>query len=85
MQTKNPFLEEMARLGEAAAGLAQAAQEEARSAMRAQADKWVAELDLIRRDEFEALKAQVGQLRDELASLKGAAAPKAAPKTAGKA
>jgi BMFP domain-containing protein YqiC len=70
MQTQNPFLDEMAKLAQAAMGIAQAAGEEAKSAVRAQSDKWAADLDLIRRDEFEALKAEVSSLRAELASLK---------------
>ncbi len=71
MQTRNPLLDELARLSTGAMGLAQAASEEAKSAMRAQTDRLVAELDLVRRDEFDALKAEVAALRAELASLKG--------------
>ncbi len=71
MQTRNPLLDELARLSTGAMGLAQAAGEEAKSAMRAQTDRMVAELDLVRRDEFEALKAEVKALRAELATLKG--------------
>jgi BMFP domain-containing protein YqiC len=48
MQTQNPFLDEMARLTNAAMGLAQSAGDEAKAAFRAQADRWVAELDLVR-------------------------------------
>ena len=59
MQTQNPFLDEMARLTNAAMGLAQSAGEEAKTAFRAQADRWVAELDLVRRDELDALRAEV--------------------------
>lgn len=70
MQTQNPFLDEMAKLTTAAMGLAQTAGEEARAAFRAQADRLAAELDLIRRDEFEALKAEINALRAEVASLK---------------
>ena len=72
MQTQNPFLDEFAKLTTAAMGLAQAASEEARTAFRAQADKIAAEMDLVRRDEFEALKAELSALRDEVAALKGA-------------
>ena len=71
MQSQNPFLDEMAKLTQAAMGLAQAAGEEAKSAFRAQSDKWVADLDLVRRDEFEALKAELAALRTEIASLTG--------------
>ena len=51
-------------------GLAQAAGEEAKSAFRAQSDRWAAELDLIRREDFEALRAEVSALRAEIAALK---------------
>jgi BMFP domain-containing protein YqiC len=71
MQTQNPFLDEMAKLTTAAMGIAQAAGDEAKAAFRAQADKVAAELDLIRREDFEALKAEVAQLRAEIAALKG--------------
>jgi BMFP domain-containing protein YqiC len=63
-------------------GLAQSAGEEAKAAFRAQADRMVAELDLIRRDEFEVLKAEIVALRAEIAALKGADAPKKASKKA---
>jgi len=80
MQTQNPFLDEMAKLTTAAMGLAQTAGEEAKAAFRSQADRLVAEMDLIRRDEFEVLKAEIAALRAEIAALK--AAPAAAPKPA---
>lgn len=73
MQTQNPFLDEIAKLTTAAMGMAQAASEEAKSAFRAQADRAAAELDLIRREEFEALKAEVVALRGELEALRGPA------------
>ncbi len=73
MQTQNPFLDEMARLTNAAMGLAQSAGEEAKTAFRAQADRWVAELDLVRRDELDALRAEVAALREEVAALRAAA------------
>lgn len=56
MQTRNPFLDEFAKAVESAVGVAQAAGEEARTAFRAQAERWAVELDLVRRDEFDALK-----------------------------
>jgi BMFP domain-containing protein YqiC len=74
MQTRNPILDEVAKLATGAMGLAQAAGEEAKTAMRAQTDRLAAELDLVRRDEFDALKAEIAALRAEVAALK--AAPK---------
>jgi len=73
MQSQNPFLDEMAKLTQAAMGLAQAAGEEAKSAFRAQSDKWASDLDLVRREEFEVLKAEVAALREQIAA---ASAPK---------
>ena len=77
MQTQNPFLDEMAKLTTAAMGLAQAAGEEAKAAFRSQTDRMVAELDLIRREDFDALKAEVASLRAEVEALRSG--KKAAP------
>ena len=57
MQTQNPILDEIAKLSTAAMGLAQAAGEEAKAAFRSQTDRLVAEMDLVRREDYEALKA----------------------------
>ena len=76
MQSQNPFLDEFAKLTNAALGLAQAAGEEAKTAFRAQADKMAADFDLIRRDEFEAVRAELAALREEVAALKAAKTPK---------
>ena len=78
MQSQNPFLDEMAKLTTAAMGLAQAAGEEAKAAFRSQADRMAAEFDLIRRDDFEALKAEVAALRAEVVALRAGAGPAAA-------
>jgi len=82
MQTQNPFLDEMARLTNAAMGLAQSAGEEAKAAFLSQADRWVAELDLVRRDELAALRAEVAALREEVAALRAAARKRATRKPA---
>ena len=83
MHTQNPFLDEVAKLTTAAMGLAQAAGDEAKVAFRAQADRFAAEMDLIRREEFDALKAEIAALRAEIAELKGAK-PAPGPKRAKK-
>ena len=70
MQTQNPLLDEIAKLTTAAMGLAQAAGEEAKAALRSQTDRMVAELDLVRRDDLDALKAEVAALREEVQALK---------------
>ena len=80
MQTRNPILDEFAKLTTGAMGLAQAAGEEAKTAFRAQTDRIAAEMDLVRRDEFDALKAEVAALRAELAALKPAPAKAKKPR-----
>jgi BMFP domain-containing protein YqiC len=57
MQTKNPFLDDFARLMTNAAGAAQGVGEEIQALFRAHAERFVADMDLVRRDEYEAMKA----------------------------
>jgi BMFP domain-containing protein YqiC len=80
MQTQNPFLDEFAKITSAAMGLAQTASEEAKAAFRAQADRFVADFDLVRRDEIDVLKAEIAALRAEIEALKAPAPKKAAKK-----
>jgi len=79
MQTRNPILDEFAKLTTGAMGLAQAAGEEAKTAWRAQADRIAAEMDLVRRDEFDVLKDEIAALRAQIAELKAAQKPAAKP------
>ncbi len=72
MQSQNPFLDELAKMTTSAMSLAQAAGDEAKSAFRAQGDRFVAEMDLVRREEVEALRAEIAELRAEVAALKTA-------------
>ncbi len=71
MQTQNPLLDEVSKLTTAAIGLAQAAGDEAKAAVRAQLDRLAAEMDFVKRDEFEAAKAEIAALRADIARLKG--------------
>ena len=82
MQTQNPILDEIAKLTTAAMGLAQAAGDEAKAAFRSQTDRMVAEMDLVRREDHDALKAEVAALRAEVEALR---APKPARKAGPKA
>jgi BMFP domain-containing protein YqiC len=76
MQTRNPILDEFAKAMETAMSLAQTAGEEAKAALRAQGDRMAAELDLVRRDELEAVRdaltAEIASLRAEVARLTAA-------------
>lgn len=88
MQTRNPLLNDFADLMTDAFGAAQAMGEEARAVFRARADRFVAEMDLVTREEFDAVKAALDESRDEAEALKtriealeAAARPKAASRT----
>lgn len=76
MQTRNPVLDDISRLMSGAAGMAQAAGEEVKTVFRSQTERLVADMDLARRDEVEALKAlarsaleKVEALEQKVASL----------------
>ncbi len=57
MQTRNPFLDDISRMMQGAASMAQAANDEARTMFRSTGERIVAEMDLARREEVDALKA----------------------------
>ena len=76
MQTKSPAFDDLANLMTNAFGAAKGIGDEARAAARAQADKLIANMDLVSRDEFEAVKmmaaksaAQVEELTKRLEKL----------------
>jgi BMFP domain-containing protein YqiC len=64
-QTSNRLFDELARLMTDAANVAQGVQREASTAIRSQADRWVTELDLVRREDFEAVKEMASRARAE--------------------
>lgn len=57
MANGNPLLDDMAKAMTGFMDAAQSAGEEAKTAFRAQGEKFVTEMDLARRDEVDALKA----------------------------
>ena len=70
MQTQSSVFDDLARLMTGAMGMAQGAGQEAKGFMRAQADRFVAEMDLVSRDEFEAVKQMAADARAEADELK---------------
>jgi BMFP domain-containing protein YqiC len=70
MQTQSSVFDDLARLMTGAMGMAQGMNEEAKGFMRAQADRFVAEMDLVGRDEFEAVKQLAADARAEADDLK---------------
>jgi BMFP domain-containing protein YqiC len=77
MQSRSPLFDEFAKAIEGALGVAQAASEEAKAVIRAQADRLATEFDLVRRDEFEAMRSalegEIAGLRAEVARMKASA------------
>lgn len=70
MQTQSSVFDDLARLMTGAMGMAQGMNDEAKGFMRAQADRFVAEMDLVGRDEFEAVKQLAADARAEADELK---------------
>lgn len=70
MQTQSSVFDDLARLMTGAMGMAQGMGDEARSFMRAQADRFAAEMDLVGRDEFEAVKQLASEARAEAEALR---------------
>lgn len=56
MQSRNAFMDDISRVMQGAAGMAQAANDEAKAVFRSIAERMVAEADLAKREEVEALK-----------------------------
>ena len=59
------FLDELARLMTDAAGVAQGARREVETVMRSQAERFVSNLDLVTREEFEAVRDMAAKARME--------------------
>lgn len=70
MQTSSTLFDDLARLMTGAMGVAQGVQDEARTFVRSQADRFVAEMDLVSRDEFEAMKQLAQEARAEAEALR---------------
>jgi hypothetical protein len=68
-QTNNRFFDEMARLMNDAAGVAQGVRREFDTLMRNQAERILRELDVVKREEFEAVKEMARLAREENEAL----------------
>jgi BMFP domain-containing protein YqiC len=69
-QTSNRFFDEIARLMNDAAGVAQGVRREFDTLFRTQAERWLHDLDLVKREEFEAVKDMARLAREENEALK---------------
>jgi BMFP domain-containing protein YqiC len=71
VQTTNRFFDEVARLMNDAAGVAQGVRREFETLFRSQAERILRELAVVQREEFEAAKDMARLAREENEALKG--------------
>ena len=64
-QTNNRILDEVAKLMTDAAGAAQGVKREVETLMKSQGERILKDMDLVRREEFEAGKAMAEKAREE--------------------
>jgi BMFP domain-containing protein YqiC len=69
-QTSNRLFDEFAKLMTDAAGVAQGVRREAETAFKAQAEKFLSDLDLVKREEFDVVRELAIKAREENESLK---------------
>jgi BMFP domain-containing protein YqiC len=69
-QTSNRFFDEIGRLMNDAAGAAQGMKKEVDTLWRSQAEKVLRDLDVVKREEFEAVKDMARLAREENEALK---------------
>src|SRR5215217_1235518 len=69
-QTTNRFFDEVARLMNDAAGVAQGVRREFDTLVRSRAERILRDLDVVKREEFEALKEMARLVREENEALK---------------
>ena len=69
-QTTNRILDELAKLMTDAAGVAQGVRREVETAFRSQAERVLGAMDVVQREEFEAVREMAARAREENESLK---------------
>jgi len=70
VQTTNRFFDEMARVMNDAAGVAQGVRREVETLFRSQAERMLRELAVVQREEFDAVKDMAQLAREENEALK---------------
>jgi BMFP domain-containing protein YqiC len=68
-QTNNPFLDQFAKMMTDAAGAAQGVRREVETVMKAQGEKVLNTMDVVKREEFEVVKAMAERARSENETL----------------
>ena len=71
-QSSNRLIDEFAKLATDAAAVADGVRREAETAVRAQAERFLSEMNLVQRDEYDAVKAMAADALDECERLRSA-------------
>jgi BMFP domain-containing protein YqiC len=69
MQTENRFFDDLARVASGAFGAVAGLRTEAETLVRQRFERLLADMDLVRREEFEAVKAMASRARSEQEDL----------------
>jgi len=70
MQSQNKLFDDLSQLMTNAMGVAQGAKDEAETAMKGWIDRWMADRDLVTREEFDAVRMMAEKARAENEELK---------------
>ncbi len=77
MQTKSPLFDGVAKVIAEAAGTAEGVRREAETVINSQLQRFLADMDLVPREEFEILEDRVKALEAEIAALRADTGAKA--------
>ena len=69
MQTRDKLFDDLSQLMTNAAGMAQGMKDEAETAFRGLVDRWLADADLVTREEFDAVREMALKAREENEAL----------------
>jgi BMFP domain-containing protein YqiC len=69
MQTRDKFFDDIGQLMTNAAGMAQGMKTEAETAMKSWMERWLADANLVTREEFDAVREMAARAREENETL----------------
>jgi len=70
MSTSNRIFDDIGKMMTSAAGIAKGVRDEAETAVRGQAERWMSDMDLVTREEFDAVREMALKAREENEALK---------------
>lgn len=71
MKNKSQLLDDLAQMANGAAGIAGSLQQQIRQDVKARIDEMASKMDLVPREDFERLEAQIMALQERLEKLEG--------------